>query len=96
MSNYIDELREEKRRGSDKIDTETDMMASLLDMIYRRTGQKTAIILKISMEISKKDRKIVNYFVDNNIKDEEKLEKASNFYDQINKLFSDFEKELSI
>lgn len=72
------------------------MMANLLDIIFRRTGQKTAKILKISMEISKKDRKIVSYFVDNNIKDEEKLEKASNFYDQINKLFSDFEKELSI
>lgn len=71
-------------------------MASLLDMIYRRTGQKTAIILKISMEISKKDRKILDYFIDNDIKDEEKLEKAFYFYDQINKLFSDFEKELSI
>ena len=96
MSNYIDELREEKRREEKKMDLESDMMANVLDMIFRSTGQKTAKILKISMEISKKDRKIVSYFVDNDIKDEEKLEKASNFYDQINKLFSDFEKELSI
>ena len=96
MSNYIDELREEKRRKQNKIDLESDMMANVLDIIFRSTGQKTAKILKISMEISKKDRKIVSYFVDNNIKDEEKLEKASNFYDQINKLFSDFEKELSV
>lgn len=64
---------------------------------FALSGNKTAIVLKKSLELQEKDTKIGSYFIDNYKKtSDENLELAINLYTQMNQLFDDFIKKLNI
>lgn len=89
--NFEDLKKENKKR-----EIENNLIFNMLNMIAKETGDHKAKLLALSIEISKKDKTIMDYFIDNASEDKEKINKAINFYAQINQLYTDLEKELNI
>lgn len=74
-----------------------DAIAGTFLNSFAMGGNKTAIVLKKSLELQEKDTKIGSYFIDNYKKtSEENLDLAIDLYTQMNQLFDDFIKKLNI
>ncbi len=77
-------------------DVAVEFMINTLDVLIKKSGNKKGILLKTTMQISQKDHKIVDYFMDGKNNENEKLENVISFYKQIDKLYDDLIKELEI
>lgn len=91
----MEEILKKMEQNSKNNKRNIDIMMKALDMMILVTGDKTAILLKKSVQISDKDKKIIDKFLRNNYTKEEQ-ELTIRFYEQINNLYSDFIKELNI
>lgn len=62
-----------------------NMLTGTMLNSFALSGNKTAIVLKKSLELQEKDQKIGSYFIDNYRKtSDENLELAINLYTQMN------------
>lgn len=87
---------EELERESKKRQIESDFMLNILKMMSKQTGDQKAKLLELSIEINNAERQIMDCFIGKDTKSEEKIDKAVNFFTQINQLYADFKEELNI
>lgn len=92
MEELIKGLEQRAQNGKDN----TKVIMKALDMMIMVTRDKTAMLLKKSMQIAEKDGKIIDKFLKRNNYTKKEQELTLSFYEQIDKLYEDFIKELNI